>query len=251
MIVTNLAPVSGASGTGNPVESPFARLKQFDTAFLIDDSGSMTGTRWSQTRTALEAIVPVCTEQNEDGVDIHFLNSKLGKNNVTTKEEVFEIFKDVKPRGMTPTGKRLREILEPYVASVEKRGVDGDWPKPLNLIVITDGEASDDEEENSVRYVIVEMAGRLNTEDAPLTQLGIQFFQVGNDEAASKALEELDNDLAKKHNVRDMVDTEPFSKGGDFSQKDILKIVLGSMDRKVDKQNEKEKERLGGSTSTT
>lgn len=39
-----------------------------------------------------------------------------------------------------------------------------------------------------------------------LLQLGIQFVQVGQDEQAAKALEELDDKLKSKHGVRDIVD---------------------------------------------
>jgi len=38
-------------------------------------------------------------------------------------------------------------------------------------------------------------------------QVGVQFFQVGSDEGATKAPEELDNSLVEEHGARDMVDT--------------------------------------------
>lgn len=231
MIIANLIPVSGASGTGKSIKDQLALLNQFDTAFLINDSGSVNGKWWNDTRAALEAIVPICTEQDQDGVDIHFLNSKNGQNNVTTKEAVLKIFNSVEPNDNTPTGKRLREILEPYVASVEK---SEEPVKPLNLIVITDGRSTDEEEENNLVQVIVEIAKRLDKRKASLTQLGIQFLQVGDDEDATNTLRKLDNDLKGKYEIRDMVDTEPFAKGGDFSHENVLKILLGSVDRRVD-----------------
>ena len=45
----------------------------------------------------------------------------------------------VRPRGPTPTGKRVNDILDAYMSTLRH---DRDM-KPLNLVVITDGEASD------------------------------------------------------------------------------------------------------------
>lgn len=70
-------------------------------------------------------------------------------------------------------------------------------PKPVNFIVITDGVPTDD-----VESVIVAAANRLERNNALLSQVGIQFFQVGNDSAATKSLKQLDNALVEKHKIR-------------------------------------------------
>jgi hypothetical protein len=57
-------------------DSPYAFLTQFDTIFLIDDSGSMAGRSWRETSAALRAIVPICTAHDADGIDIYFLNHR-------------------------------------------------------------------------------------------------------------------------------------------------------------------------------
>lgn len=38
-------------------EDPFDFLKSYDTVFLVDDSGSMAGTRWKEARLALMSVV--------------------------------------------------------------------------------------------------------------------------------------------------------------------------------------------------
>ena len=40
--------------------------------------------------------------------------------------------------------------------------------------------------------------------NAPDTQIGLQFLQVGDDEAAAKWLKSLDDDLENDHDVRDV-----------------------------------------------
>ena len=70
----------------------FAFLGQFDTVFLIDDSSSMSGPRWRETKAALESIVDICTKYDEDGIDIHFINKPQSFENVTSSSAVREIF---------------------------------------------------------------------------------------------------------------------------------------------------------------
>lgn len=227
MIVANLVPVSGASGTGNLVEDPYAELSQFDTVFVIDDSGSMFGESWQQVKVALKVIAPICTEQDEDGIDIYFVNSEAEGKGVKTEKGVDEIFKTVKPLGPTPTGARLSHIIDPYLTALEK----GDKRKPLNIIVITDGAASD---RDFLKEYIISTARRLDNLKADPWQLGIQFFQVGHDEEATAALKELDDDLEETKKTRDIVDTTPLTNNGDLTGELILKVLLGAVKRRLD-----------------
>lgn len=242
----------------------------------------MYGERWNQTRQALEAIVPICTSHDSDGIDINFLNNKnrdpqdrfnnnFGFRNVTTLQAVKGIFDKVSPAGTTPTSKRLDDIIEPYlnklklttaVAAAEqhRRHIavgDGDTTttttttedqnpkanmaskivKPLNIIVITDGCPSD---EMHLESVIVNTAKELDSLDppAPAWQIGIQFFQVGEDLNATESLTVLDDKLKDKYKIRDMVDTVPFwkSAGASLDGNFILKVVTGAVNRRLDRR---------------
>lgn len=220
--------VSVAPGTDNP----YAFLAEFDTIFLIDDSGSMSGAKWRETADALKAITPICTKQDTDGIDIYFLNTRDSPDyqNITSARKVQQIFDSVHPGGGTPTGQRLNAILKPYLKKLEARGagrIEGS-EKPLNIIVITDGEAHDDPES-----VIFQAAKKLDKLDAPMWQVGIQFFQVGNDPEATKALNDLDDGLVELGCERDIVDTIPW-RGADsgivgLNAEGILKVVLVSI----------------------
>lgn len=225
-------------------DSPYAFLTQFDTIFLIDDSGSMAGRSWRETAAALAAIAPICTAHDADGIDIYFLNRinkddpTGGYTNITTTAGVERIFKLVQPAGGTPTGTRLHHILKPYLAQVEesmKRQGQGQnvTVKPLNIIVITDGVASDE-----VESVIVKAAQKLDALGVDPWQVGIQFFQVGHEPKAAEDLQELDDALSSAYDIRDIVDTVPWSgdDGQVLSADGILKVVLGSIVKKLDRR---------------
>ena len=235
---------SAAAPTIAPsTDNRFSFLSKFDTVFLIDDSGSMAGARWRETAAALSAITPICTAHDHDGIDIYFLNTPDDERrfrNITSAEKVQEIFTRVRPGRGTPTGSRLNSILRPYLQKCEQLGEErlqeenGDF-KPLNVIVITDGEAHDD-----VESVVLSAAKRLDRLQAPAWQLGIQFFQVGSDPEATQALQELDDGLLELGSGRDIVDTVPW-KGADsgiegLNAEGILKVVLGAVNRRLDRK---------------
>jgi uncharacterized protein YegL len=217
-------------------DDAYAFLKTFDTVFLIDDSGSMAGRSWRETGKALETITPICTQRDADGIDIYFLNhpdSSVYKN-VKSASNIIEIFQTVRPGGGTPTGQRLNQILRPYLKEYEKRP---DHTKPINIIVITDGEPSDD-----VESPIIAAARKLDKLEAPAWQVGIQFFQVGKEPGAREHLKQLDDGLAEfagDDELRDIVDTVPFSGADDeeLSAAGILKVVLGSVTRRLDRNS--------------
>ncbi|KAK5132383.1 hypothetical protein LTR08_009154 [Meristemomyces frigidus] len=216
-------------------DEPYSFLCSFDTIFLIDDSGSMAGSRWKETADALETITPICTAHDADGIDIYFLNHANSDfyHNVTDAGTVREIFQTVLPRGGTPTGQRLNQILKPYLRGYEK---NPDTVKPINIICITDGEPSDD-----VESPLIAAAKKLDKLDAPAWQIGVQFFQVGRDEVAKRHLKQLDDglgEIAGDDDLRDIVDTVPFTgaEGTHLSGDGILKVVLGAVNRRLDRK---------------
>ncbi|KAL2694402.1 hypothetical protein Neosp_000979 [[Neocosmospora] mangrovei] len=222
-------------------EDKYAFLSTFDTIFVIDDSGSMSGRSWRETRDALAAITPICTAHDPDGIDVYFLNHRShgsgsegqapgGYYNLRDAQQVECLFNSVRPSGATPTGNRLQSILKPYIASLSRRPDSMDTTKPVNVIVITDGAASDDPES-----IIVHNARKLDNLDAPPHQVGIQFFQVGNEYGAADALRQLDDGLVEQ-GIRDMVDTATWSTNG-LKADGILKVVLGAVVRRLDRQS--------------
>ncbi|KAI1820914.1 hypothetical protein F4861DRAFT_521080 [Xylaria intraflava] len=223
--------------------------------------------RWEQTRNVIEQIVPICMRYDQDGVDIYFLNDPYDLNffgdprreeptwrkdgvieegkashvyaGVSDADAVRKIFNSRRPALYTPTGKRLGQIMETYVDCYEARELEHQARlKPLNIIVITDGEASD---KGVLRNNLIRQAERLDALNAPYHQLGVQFIQVGKDAQATSHLHELDDNLGRRgQELRDMVDCvthEQMSGEGDHPQLTadaVLKIVLGAVNKRLD-----------------
>ncbi|KAF2641956.1 von Willebrand factor [Massarina eburnea CBS 473.64] len=229
-------PAPSTTTTSVAGEDPYIFLKSFDTIFLIDDSGSMAGRSWYEVSEALKLIAPVCAQHDDDGIDIYFLNhpdSSMYKN-VKDASTVVEIFQTVRPRASTPTGQKLNSILKPYLQRYE---ASPESTKPVNIIVITDGEPTDD-----LESPIIAAAKKLDRLEAPAWQVGIQFFQVGKEEQARAMLKSLDDDLreiSKDPNLRDMVDTVEYQgdDGAQLTVAGVMKVVLGSVNRRLDRNS--------------
>jgi len=228
-------------------------LKTYNTVLIVDDSSSMANdrsnprceNRWNQARDALAGLFEVAAQYDTDGIDIHFLNSKKLGQIVRSAKEVKRLFNSVHPRGITPIGQKLESLLLQYLALIEKahdedqkllsEGIVGhnlEAIKPVNYIVLTDGAATDDPES-----VIVTAAKRLDARHFPLSQIGIQFVQIGTDQFATKFLRELDDELTSSHNIRDMVDTTPYSPDkGQLSTRDVIKVLIGGINRRIDRK---------------
>jgi hypothetical protein len=83
--------------------------------------------------------------------------------------------------------------------------------------------------------VLIACAKRLDKGDFPLSQVGVQFLQIGDDVEAREALQELDDGLAAAHGIRDMVDTVPFG-GEEMTAGLIIKTLLGGINRRLDRR---------------
>ena len=214
----------GKETRGRDDNKGFSRLALFDTIFVIDDTGSMQlpadsneqaapggKTRWDVLTRSMQYIGNIAVEYDPYGVDIHFLESThLDKMNIRSGQEVLNLLAQVnleEGSGGTYFATVLAEILGPYVARYKdyfeaaKRREKADKVRPLNVIVLTDGKADD---AKSTRKTIIKIGKQLDNMNAPDTQIGLQFLQVGDDEAAAKWLKCLDNDLEAEYDVRDV-----------------------------------------------
>lgn len=173
---------------------------------------------------ALSIIAPIVSDHDNNGLDLYFVNYKSahpgalsegvaagGYRGIKRATTVAEIF----AQGGTPTSTRIYNILKPYLAKLETEIAARKEMKPLNLIVLTDGVPSDD-----VESVLLSATKKLNKLDGTPFQASVQFFQVGNEEGAKEALEELDDGISElvEGGVRDMVDTVTWTGGRSSSE---------------------------------
>ena len=212
----------------------------------IRDGAAVTGglgisrhrSRWEDTGAALEKITPICAAHDKDGIDIYFLNAKDERayHNVKNNHTVREIFSGIYPSGGTLMGKKLHQIIVPYLNRYQAHP---ETTKPVNIICITDGQPSDD-----VESPLIKAAKKLDQLEAPAWQLGVQFFQVGSEQSARRHLESLDDELGEiaGTEIRDIVDTVPFTgaQGTTITGDAILKVVLGAVNRRLDRKKNKD-----------
>jgi len=197
----------------------------------------MEGPLWWEARAALADIAGLAALFDVDGVDLYFVNDRTEGCNLRSAEEVEDIFDSVRPKGVdSELGGRLEEFLLDYLGRLERykaaldsgKAANLSKVKPVNYIVITDGVPTDDPES-----VIVSAARRLDNGHFPLSQVGIQFVQIGDDNDAAEVLKHLDDGLSKAHGIRDIVDWTHLE-SGDLEANTLTKILLGGINRRVD-----------------
>jgi hypothetical protein len=210
----------------DPCPPPQLTLADFKLVVVVDDSDSMDGRLWTEARDALAGVAELSRLKGGEGLDIFCLNSPKYRVDLRNEVDVSDFFNDLVPEGQTPTGDKLRQILDIYVPKIEDPSLRH---KPISILVITDGVPTDDP-----RSVIVDFARRLDVKNVPLHQLSIQFVQIGDDPGATEALKELDEQLGPANGVRDMVDAIPFSQAEPSLRADlIVKIVLGAVNSTI------------------
>ncbi|KAL7267595.1 hypothetical protein RUND412_009814 [Rhizina undulata] len=168
----------------------YSTMKYYHTVVLIDNSVAMSDQSWELAFIIMSEIAPTSTTYDRDDVDIYFLNHG-------TSYDVASVFCQVRNASVTPTGKRFNEILIQYIKECVQRLTP---PKPLNMIVITDGASSFPQ---LLQTCIVNTAMELNSPDSPDNHCRIEFLQVERSETVEHYLEALDKSLCDKINERD------------------------------------------------
>ncbi|KAF6764905.1 hypothetical protein DFP72DRAFT_954579 [Ephemerocybe angulata] len=234
------------------VPEELAKLTAYDTIFLVDDSSSMDSpvnssnskTRWQKATDCVIKYANTAARYDADGVDIHFLNRTTFRvsncnTQLTTEEEIANLFRIVRPYGGTPLGRRLRELLEEDKERLKLSKKLGTSVKPRNYIIITDG-APDNQDE--VIQSIKRIAKRLDVMKMPNNQLGFQFVQVGDDLQATMFLEALDEGIEGVR--RDIIDTVKTSDlpSAEDDEAFVTKLLLGGIDRFHDGRGVKAKQ---------
>ncbi|KAG6916476.1 hypothetical protein DXG01_006670 [Tephrocybe rancida] len=156
------------------VEDALRMLQRYNTILLVDDSASMgQDNLWQQTEMAFEKLAEIAKFYDKDGIEVYFFSSEIHGKNLKEFAEIQGLFRSVTPNAdYTAMGEKLDKILRVYLAELElahsKDPVNFGGIKPVNIIVITDGVASDDPESP-----IAQAAGRLDKLNFPMDQVNI------------------------------------------------------------------------------
>lgn len=166
-----------------------AKLTEYDSIVCIDRSGSMGGpakgfaNRWAAAKELTIGIATLAATVDDDGITViqfggTFNPSRDVLDGVKDAAQVAEIFTQHSPGGSTPTAEALDAAFAKKFASGKK----------AIIFVVTDGEPND---AGAVKTSILNAARKLN--DA--SEIRVIFLQVGDDGAAAKYLDDLDNHL--------------------------------------------------------
>ncbi|KAH9443274.1 hypothetical protein Pst134EA_027086 [Puccinia striiformis f. sp. tritici] len=215
-------------------ENLLCTLKRFKTIFLLDDSASMASNgNWAEGIRVLAELVKEALLYDTEGIELKFLNSESHFKSLKSASSLIRKLKTIQPTGdSTPTETKVEEILRPYIQVLEaQKSRQRPLPKPLNLVIITDGIPDDID---SFISIIRLVSSKLDAGHFPLNQIGIQFVQIGAEKQVSRVLKFLDNHLQKRYGIsRDMIDTTQFT--GLIDKAFVIKCLLGGINRRIDR----------------
>ncbi|KAG8704241.1 hypothetical protein FRC08_002346 [Ceratobasidium sp. 394] len=168
--------------------SDLKSLQRYDLVLLVSDSSSMDqGGKWQKCGELLTQLARIAMQYDRDGIEIHFLNtdSERSDDNFSSEEDVESMFQSVaSPEGSSRLSDKLDLLVSEYRGQL-KRYIDsnpakpwrlGTFPKKAIYVVLTDGNHADT---RKIVGIIADMAGFLKTLQAPSTQFGIEFVQIG------------------------------------------------------------------------
>jgi Mg-chelatase subunit ChlD len=194
-------------------------LENRDYTLIIDKSGSMSTkdkagglSRWQIMQESALALANKCEELDPDGMTVYLFSGKFKRYDRVTAAKVGTIFQENDPSGRTD----LAAVLADAIGSYFQRKASGQVPANGEMIlVVTDGEPDD---RKAVMQVILDATQKLERDE----ELAISFIQVGLDEAATKFLKILDDDLSRAGAKFDIVDTITMDDMEDLTLKEIL-----------------------------
>jgi uncharacterized protein YegL len=194
-------------------------LENRDYTLIIDKSGSMAtkdkpggSSRWQIMQESTLALASKCEELDPDGITIYLFSGKFKRYDNVTAAKVGSIFQENDPSGRTD----LAAVLADAVNNFFQRKAAGQIPANGEIIlVVTDGEPDD---RKAVMEVILTASQKLDRDE----ELAISFIQVGVDEAATKFLKILDDDLGRAGAKFDIVDTITMNDMEDLTLKEVL-----------------------------
>ncbi|KAF8324629.1 hypothetical protein F5887DRAFT_902712 [Amanita rubescens] len=186
-------------------------LRNYDVLFIIDDSGSMLGSRWDETRDALLEIADYALKLNVRSMSLRFMNCDIYDQGAQVR---------VYTMRWTPTGAILKDVLNSHLDRIDRTVSNSEeYSKipPLDIIILTDGVPSDDP-----ASVIEQAVARLKSSRYHPNTMGIQFVQIGDEEDAKEVLTAL-----VKGDNGSIVDTVPYR--GVLTSTELRRIVLGGL----------------------
>jgi Mg-chelatase subunit ChlD len=163
---------------------------------IVDRSYSMLtrdgkGTRWTSACAAVQKLITTMFEYDVDNsVPVYvFDHETTFVGECTDVRDVINVFKEIQPRGSTDLAGALGMAMEAYAGTSRPNYavVPG-----TTFVVIVDGSTDDDQ---AVKSVLQRFADPANGYVENHTQIAVSFIQIGDDSAATRFLQDLDDNL--------------------------------------------------------
>jgi uncharacterized protein YegL len=202
--------------TATKVTLDASTASEYDFIIGLDASGSMASpsnrfqgkTRWQEAQETIFGISSALAQFDSDGLDVVLFGGNVEMFEGVTPDKVQDIFNTRSPRGSTPLHNALSRIVDKQKAS----------GKNTVAIIFTDGEPDD---RAAAESVIVNAANALDKDEA----LTFLFVQIGNDAAAARYLDHLDDGLTGKAKY-DIVDAVPASVADSMEPLDLINKAI-------------------------
>lgn len=174
-----------------------AELSEYNIVLCVDRSASMsfkdnnTGrSRWEHGEEFVRSFAEFADEVDDDGITVITFGSTVDVVDGVRAATVHDLFAKKGPGGSTPLAQALAAAADKHFSS-NKRTI---------VVVATDGVPDD---KLAVQNVIVNASRKLGDKG----ELRFGFVQIGEDAAAARYLDELDDDLVGKQGAKfDIVD---------------------------------------------
>ena len=194
-------------------------MAQVDTRIIFDDSGSMhegghdySVRRLDEAKEAVADIINVSFKYSTNPIRLYTLNEGSERTFVPGQDP-WALLKPLSASGGTPLGASLHSVVEPYIRGLPNLPRNSVQPplqlarKPLNVIVITDGEAND---EHLIKSTIKHAVHELEVKGYhPSHQVGVHILQVGDDHGARRFLEKLDDHFKDDEDIVKLTPHDP------------------------------------------
>ena len=225
------------------------QLQGFKICFIFDDSGSMNtvlsesplndnkvgmlkATRWDELQYFAKISIEIASLFNDpnSGTDVYFLNKPPVKN-IKDVDQFASYLKKLTPNGYTPLNKTFNIVLGENVNTVKE--------KKLLVIILTDGEPSDDFGNTDIKSFKRSLQAR-----NPMNKIFVNIVVCTDDEDVVSYLNKWDVKIpnldvtddytSERDQIKKIKGKKYRFSFGDY----VVKSMVGSVDPKLDQMDE-------------
>ncbi|RMZ97569.1 von willebrand factor [Brachionus plicatilis] len=227
-------------------------LYGFKTVFIFDDSGSMNSelddsplnktssqraTRWNELEYFASISLEIANLFDPNGCDVYFLNHQPPIKNIKSVPDFLNYFRQFRPGGYTPLTKTLNQVLNDNAQIVS-------YEKKLLVIIVTDGEPTDQSGKIDIDgfhkcLLSRKPKDRIFTNIIACTDEQESIDYLNKWDKSIPNLDVVDDFRSEKKQILKAKGSKFRFSYGDY----VVKCLLGSVDKTLDKCDETSKEK--------